>query len=186
MVGETGRIGVAFEQGMEEFDVTADGVAVAGEAGIGGEDEASMGAAFALPASGDHGEVGDVVGEQRPLVAGGKGQEPVVFFGFPSMGDRATQSDSQPGLRSPAGLAEVLRDVGEHPGRAEHPGMLGIDTLAEVLEVHVGILGAGAELGDGAGGQGQPGGAQLVSDSAHVDVRQLGGEQVVERAVGAD
>ena len=84
MVGETGRIGVAFEQGMEEFDVTADGVAVAGAAGIGGEDETFMGAPFALPASSDDGEVGDVVGEERPLVAGAKREKCVVFFGFPA------------------------------------------------------------------------------------------------------
>ncbi len=97
-VREAGRIGVLAEQGVEELNVAADGVAVAGEAGVGAEHETEMGSAFALPATSNNREVRDVVGEQRTFLASAQDEQDVVFFGFPAFS--AAVSTSWPNRRS--------------------------------------------------------------------------------------
>ena len=102
-VREAGRIGVLAEQGVEELNVAADGVAVAGKAGVGAEHETEMGPAFALPATSNDREVRDVVGEQRTFLLSAQGEQDVVFFGFPALFGGGEHVVARP--------AELLGDV---------------------------------------------------------------------------
>ena len=76
--------GMQPHESIEGTDETADRGSTPGHAGIRSENEAWVSSAVGGPASGDRGEVRDIVGHQGPTLLGTDGKDLLVVLALPS------------------------------------------------------------------------------------------------------